>query len=188
MNKLILSTLTLAGLVAASGAQAQAHAPSQEKFYAGAGISTSGELTLRRNGVTEKSDHKNALRVFGGYQLDEHFSVEAGYLNFGHFKYASGPSVKLQAAYLAGKASMPIGEQFSVYGKLGVAYHGQKFSDINDTDASYHKSRPMFGVGTAWHMTEKVALSLELNNYGTVKTDPGKIKMRALEAGLNFKF
>jgi OOP family OmpA-OmpF porin len=96
--------------------------------------------------------------------------------------------VDLNAVYVAAKGSVPVGDQFSLYGKVGVAYHSQRFSDLNAVDGKYHKAKALLGAGAEWHLTEQVSLSAELVNYGTVRTKAGVIKARALQAGLSYKF
>ncbi len=182
MNKQLTTILALTAMLSASGARAD------DPFYAGAAVTGSHQLTLHRNGVKEESRSQHALRLSGGYQLNDNFAIEAGYVRFGDFKYASGPAVDMDAIYTAVKGSIPVGEKFSVFGKIGVAYHGQKVTGLGGVDGNYHTTKTLLSAGGAWHVTDKVALSLEVADYGTVKTRAGQVKARQLEAGLNFKF
>ena len=182
MNKQLTTIFALAALLSAAGARAN------DPFYVGAAVTSSHQLTIHRSGVREDSRSQHALRLSGGYQFNEHFAVEAGYVRFGDFKYASGPGVDMDAAYTAIKGSMPVGEKFSLFGKVGVAYHGQRVTGLGQVDGKYNTTKTLLAAGAAWHVTDKVALSLEVADYGTVKTRAGKVKARQLEAGLNFKF
>ena len=184
MNKLLTSLLALAAILSSNLAHAE-----DDPFYAGAAIGAKGKLTFSRDGVSkEESNRPLSYKVFGGYQLNDNFALEAGYTNLGNFNYGSGPELDLSVAYLAAKGSIPLGESFSVYGKLGVARHGQKVSGIGAVDGSYHKVKAMFGVGTAYKLTENVSLTAEVVNYGTVKNRVGVIKARKFELGVNYSF
>ena len=85
-------------------------------------------------------DTDSAYKVFGGYQIDEYFAVEAGYANLGELSFSNGnytgwgdslgndgllietleTSIKVTSFMVNGVAQYPISDRFSVFGKLGV--------------------------------------------------------------------
>lgn len=75
-----------------------------------------------------------------------------------------------------------------MYGKFGVARHGQKVLGIGAVDGNYHMVKAMFGAGAAYKLTDNVSLTAELVNYGTVRNRVGAIKARKLELGVNYNF
>ena len=116
MKKLIFALL--AGATAA-GAFAQS-AP-----YVGLAV-TGADHDLKIGGVnsTGSDGYKASAKVFGGVQLTPTFGVEAGYTDLREanhsFTIAGVPGSGVtdgKRAYLAGKATMPVNDVFSVYGK-----------------------------------------------------------------------
>jgi OOP family OmpA-OmpF porin len=85
-------------------------------------IFRSAGLSVQNSSVNDGT----ALSGGIGYQIGETFAVEASYLDTGKFKYratvAGTPTsldVSASTLHLAGLAFLPVGEQFSLYGKLG---------------------------------------------------------------------
>ena len=94
-----------------------------------------------------------------GYQFQRYFSAELGGIYTLKAKYtnANGDSVNVQPwyAYLAGKMSVPVYDNISVFAKLGAGYQKIKNSNENLTNGLYTSSNwgPMFGAGVAYNIT-----------------------------------
>jgi OmpA-OmpF porin, OOP family len=120
-------------------------------------------------GVT--CDNKDtAFRIFGGYQFHPNIAVELGYADLGKAT-ASGPggtaSAEASAFDLVGVLSWPVGNAFSVYGKLGL-YHGEVEgggalggSSDSGTDLTY-------GLGAQFNVGRNVGLRAEWQRYNDV--------------------
>jgi len=183
MKTAATSLLALAALCAMSCAHAE------DKFYLGASVGQRSALTLRANGVTEQdTSESRAFGLRGGVEIDPHWAIEGGYTSFGKHAFASGASVRLGALYLAGKGSVALGERFSLFGKVGVARQSIRLSGAGAADGSDSKARALFGAGAVYRINEQVDLSAELVDYGTVHSGAGKLTLRQLEAGLNWRF
>jgi hypothetical protein len=183
MNKLLYSTLTLAVALAAPCAHAE------DQFYIGAALGTQGKLKLATNGVIEhNTNHPRAFRLSGGYQFNEHFALEAGYTGFGNFDFASGSEVDLSAFHIAAKGSIPLGESFTLFGKAGVARHDRDITGPTVGAGSLVKTRAMLGIGVGYRITDRLSLTAEVLDYGTIKSPGTKLEMRQLEVGLNYRF
>lgn len=182
MNHILLSPLAFAGLLCTLDVRAE------DAFYAGAAVSKSVHLTLYRNGVMEGSDSNNALKLFGGYRVNRHLSIETGYANFGNFEFRSGPRVGIDALYVAAKGSLPIGSTASLYGKLGLSRLSQRVSGTGLADGTHTKTGSLFGLGLEWHLNQQLSLSLELAGYGTIKSPAGRLRGRSLELGIQHRF
>jgi len=183
MNKLLYSILALTAALAAPCAHAE------DPFYIGAALGAQGKLNLATNGVIERNtNHPRAFRLSGGYQFNEHFALEAGYIGFGNFNFASGAEVDLSALHVAAKGSIALGESFSLFGKAGLARHDRDITGATPGAGSLVKTRAMYGIGVAYRMTEKLSLTAELVDYGTIRSPGTKLTMRQLEVGLNYRF
>ena len=117
-------------------------------------------------------------------QFNQHLALETGYARFGGFKFSRGREVDLDALYVAAKGSYAFGESFSVFGKLGVAYHRNDVSNVG----SASDVRALLGVGMEYRITDKLGVSFGVTDYGTTKTRLGRYKPRQAELGLNLRF
>jgi OmpA-OmpF porin, OOP family len=130
--------------------------------------------------------------------LNKNFAVEGGYTDFGSsdYNYSVGSAAghidsKSHAFYLAGKGSMPINQQLSVFGKLGVAYNK---NEVHGTGlaAPYavgdgNRTNLYASVGGEYALNEKVSLSLEYEHYGKNGIDQGR-KKGAVSLGARYNF
>ncbi|MEJ7808662.1 MAG: outer membrane beta-barrel protein [Telluria sp.] len=177
MNKLFCGAMLLAATLAAPAVHAD------DTFYVGAGISKHGRLYL--NGQIQ-NNHPNPYSVFAGYGLTDKFAIEAGYAAFGNYKFSGPASIDISALYVAAKGSIKLGENWSLYGKAGVA---RLTLDVSgDPSSDVHKVRPLLGVGFDYRITKDIALGLEYNDYRSFSTGPGRITTRQVQATVKYNF
>jgi OOP family OmpA-OmpF porin len=173
MKKLIVALI--AGAAAMSAAQAQ-DTYTQPHAYAGVGVNTAKNK--------QSDDYKLGGKIYGGYQVNQTWAAEAGYTDFGDHN-AAGGKTKGNGYYVAGKATMPINEQFSAYGKLGVQHSERKFQsnlvNVKDTDTGAYGA-----LGVEYKLNQQVALTAEYERYGKTK-DIGA-KADVFTVGANYKF
>jgi opacity protein-like surface antigen len=166
MKKLIFA------LVAATAAigSAQAATPGP---YVGVGIANADHNASISGATSSSSDGwKTSGKIFGGYEFDQTFGMEVGYTDFRSSDYSytlngvnrTGSSDG-KSYYVAGKATAPVNEQFSVFGKLGAAQNKRNYSDsLLNGDSS--KTELYAGVGAQYNFNPKVAVTLEYERYG----------------------
>jgi hypothetical protein len=125
-------------------------------------------------------DYRTDAKLIGGIDLTPNLGIEAGLSNL----YSRGFHYVLEgdaagragamgsngvASYLAAKATAPVGERFSAYGKLGIASSmrnaSEKGQTLTDIDAG-----PYAAVGAHYKLSEKASLSTEYQRQG----DTGK--------------
>lgn len=116
-------------------------------------------------------------KLMVGVQLTPNVAIETGYANLFtrgfHFvdygradERAGALGTKGFTSYLAGKLTVPVGERFSAYGKVGIAFsqrntHDQKGNPLTDIDAG-----PYANIGAKYKLTEKATVSGELTRAG----------------------
>lgn len=161
MKKMILA---VAVTLAATGA-AQAQSKAVPGAYAGLGVSSVDKLM--RDGRSAE------LKVFGGYEFDQNFGVEAGITGRGRESLtaqSNGQAVEFNAkgynSYVAGKYTHPITEQFSAFGKLGMSYNVVKHSDSRGLRHKEEDTGLYAGLGVQYKVNEKVALTAEYERAG----------------------
>jgi opacity protein-like surface antigen len=188
MKKLIFA------LLAGATAMSAAHA---EGPYIGLGVASADHnFNLGGASATSSDGYKASAKIFGGVELTPMFGIEAGYTDIrsSDHTFSVGTPVVTGTAttsgsrsYLAGKATMPVNQAFSVYGKLGAGY-----SKVNVDSATPGVSRSdskteLYGaLGGQYNLNEKVALSLEYERYGK-KKDFG-VKADAITVAARYNF
>jgi OOP family OmpA-OmpF porin len=183
----VLKRLTLIAMTALLAGNAQC-----QGFYAGLSRTTPGEIYMDFATAKHVENYNSplAIKLYGGVDLTEHYSVEAGYGSFGTWKVAdpgSGNEVRTSSKliYVSGKAAMALGDSFSLFGKLGVA--ANRFSTNggeNRAASSDSLVKPMLGFGADYKLTKGVSAALEFDYYGA----NGKYTQQKLELGLKYAF
>lgn len=77
-----------------------------------------------------RNEHDMAYKIFGGYQFNRNFAVEAGYFNLGKFDFNSttvpagtyNGQIKLQGANVDLVATLPLTQRWSALGRAGIQY------------------------------------------------------------------
>lgn len=138
-------------------------------------------------------DADTGFGIGGGYQLNDHFAVEFGYVDLGSLSYRGTGTVTdgvEQAPIEANLGSsadgpvvsvlgiLPIGESFSVYGRAGLSFMNAKgtaritVDGVSDSASqSSQKSDLMFGAGAEYDLTRHFAIRLGWDRYLDVATE-----------------
>ena len=157
MKKLVVAAVLFAGVIVGS-ASAQ--------MYAGVGIGTA------------KSDAKEtSYKLFGGFQFNPTWGLEAAYTDLGKYRRAN-----IEAASLAGTATMPLNETWSLLGKLGASSNHTHFAGSNrQTDL-------LVGAGVGFNMNKNVGLRLEYEDFGKLSNSNLDTNSRGRNLGLGLKY
>jgi len=136
------------------------------RFRRASGASVGQSSTADCPGGGSCDDKDTAYRVFGGYKFHPNIAVEGGYAPLGEtssgaFKFESN------AWDIVGVGSWPLGNNFSILGKLGfynaeVKLSGPVSGKKTTTDLTY-------GIGGQFDFNRNLGLRLEWNRYSGVK-------------------
>lgn len=162
------------------------------------------------------SNNGLAGRTAIGYQFNQNFAVEAGYLHLSKSKIDLGAinsivksgadsqgTLKLQQNVIdiAGKGIIPLNNTINVYGKLGVAYlttnikatlqtPGEANVTVNLNDSANivkHSWAPEAAIGISYGITPNVSLDASLTHIQPLGNNrPGTIDFAAVGFGYNF--
>ena len=195
MNKILFALI--ASATALTGVTA--HAADAGTGYVGAGIVGSRyNFDVPVTSATDDhSGNKASGKIFAGYNIDKTFAVEGGYTDFGSQSYnytLNGANGHLESDshsfYVAGKATMPVNEQFNVFGKLGVSRNHNSV-EATGVAAPYgssgNKNALYASVGGEYALNKNVSLSLEYEHYGKNDNVLGR-KTGAITGGLRYNF
>ncbi len=152
------------------------------------------------------SSHETALSLAFGQTLSDNLGYEIGYFHFGKNSYAFGTaadgergSINTQSLYAAAVGTVPLGESFSLFGKLGVAVNHSKGEFVENTSGpaagapisstrttvSETKTTPIIGVGAAYNFSKQVAVTAEYQYFGKVADG---LKVDVWTVGLKYGF
>ncbi len=175
MKKLFFTLIVSAATVGA--AQAQTTSPGRP--YIGVGVASADhDYSLGGVGGTNLNSDgwKASAKVFGGYEFTQNLGVEVGYtdLRSSDFSYTrNGKGVNGYSdgygAYMAGKYNMPLNDQFSAYGKLGVAYSKRKLDANDGQHIDAHDTGAYAALGVEYKLNQKVSFIGEYERYGKSK-------------------
>lgn len=220
MFKKVLSTTVLTvsvlGAMAANAAAPGVYVTGQ-LGYADTHMGVKTDITKHAPNIKDKNLSNNGLagRVALGYQFNQNFAVEAGYLQLSGSKADLGAyqlphsdlvvqsTLKLQqnAIDLVGKGIIPISNNVNVYGKLGVAYITTDIKgtaqtpgiptinvDLNDVaKITRHKWAPEAAVGVSYDITPNVSVDTSWTHIQPLGNNkPGNIDFVAVGLGYNF--
>jgi OOP family OmpA-OmpF porin len=194
-NKMVVVAISLA--LSAVTAHAQnwyvSASAGQSKYKA------SDRLDELDGGTLRNTDTAWKLQL--GYQFTPHFAVEGGYFNLGKTAYSNEgynilkDTVEADGWNMDAVGALPLGNDFSLFGKVGAASSLAKwnctFNEQNSTgeSASARKTSLHYGVGVNWNITKAWALRAEYEVFDKVGGgDIGTTKVDVWSAGVAFKF
>src|ERR1044071_6234153 len=149
----IRAFLVCAAMAMSVGALAQQ--PRDPGWYAGASL---GRADLG-------PDTDNALKIFGGYQINRSFAVEFGYTDLGDVSVGNN-SVNASAWELTGLGKFPLGNQFYVYGLAGLAKIKTE-STLSGLRVSDDSTELTLGFGLQYDFSPQVGARLQWQRYDT---------------------
>lgn len=201
MKKILFALVASAAALGGTAAYAQTNTQDAAgTAYIGAGVVGSRyDFDSAGAGAVSGDNHsgtKAGGKIYGGYNIDNTWAVEAGYTDFGKRSYnysvggaAGGLNTDAHSYYVAGKGTWPVARDFAVFGKLGVARNHNEVttSGIASVSGSDNKTALYASVGGEYAINKNVKVSLEYENYGKNDIDVGR-KAGAITAGLRYNF
>jgi OmpA-OmpF porin, OOP family len=143
-------------------------------FYVGAGFGSFGLDTDIEAGVDFSGDD-TAFKVFGGYGFNQYLAVELEYIDGGTVEDTydvEGSPLKVGIDVSGFNANVvgawPIGEQFKVFGKLGILFWDADFDasfeglSAGDSDSGEDFS---WGVGGSFDFTDNFGAQIEYQGF-----------------------
>jgi OOP family OmpA-OmpF porin len=181
-------------IIAAIAALAAPLAAQADNAYVGVNVGRA-EQKLSVQDVASEKESATSFKLYGGYDYTKNFGVELGYTDFRKVEKSAlgyGISSKPESIYVAATGTLPLNEQFSLFGKLGVAFNHTKvnawepgFSD----STTNNKTNAMIGIGASFALDKKISFVAEYENFGKIAEDGGdSIKADMLSVGVRFKF
>lgn len=146
----------------------------QERISAGL---TGLGLTTSSFSVDERG---NAFRIFGGYQINRYFGVEAGYFDLGQFGFAASTvpagtlngQIRLQGLNLDLVATLPLTERLSFIARVGGqaarardTFSGSGAVSVLNANPSKREVNAKLGAGLQYEFSRSFLLRAEAERY-----------------------
>lgn len=144
-------------------------------FYAGAGI---GKVDVSDDEVGFNGND-TGFKIFGGYSLNKHFSIEAAYINLGKPDdeiFGTNVEIEGTAFNAAAVGTIPLNDKFSLYGRAGIIFWDAEassaFASADDSGNDF-----AYGIGGALNVTPSAKLRLEWEAADIDGTDYGLVTL-----------
>lgn len=131
--------------------------------YAGEGDSYVGVGLGSVSPDNSAYDSAMGWRFFGGYSVNQNFSLEVGYISFGDMDGPVTPEGKTKVISSTGFefsmiGSYPFADKFAVFGKLGFLVWGSKWSNSGPTGGgvSTGDTDLFYGLGGRFDLSSRI--------------------------------
>lgn len=152
-------------LMAAALSASLAAAPASAEMYFGAGL-----------GKSDTDSSEKSWKVYVGKQFTQTWGLELGYTDLGQLRNAD-----VESWSLAGTATVPFGERWSMFGKLGAARNKASYPGAG------HKTSTLAGIGGSYALNQNLGLRLEYEDFGKL-SGSGDDKGSAVTLSVKFGF
>ena len=181
--------------IAAAAVVASGSAVAQQGWYAGLGAGQSNtsfntsDYSFGLAAINESQDKtQDAWKVFTGFNFTQNWAIEGGYADLGTAKYKySGTGIltglsgaakdKETSWFLEGKGTVPLNDQFNLFGKVGVTWNKLELTGSTNNalvnalaglpwERSKTTSGVVYGVGGEYNLNKQVAFRLEYEDFG----------------------
>jgi len=138
------------------------------------------------------SNSPTAFTLEGGYQFNKNFALEGQYGDFGNF--APVGSAKATSLSAAAVGILPFNDQWSGYGKLGVASVDTKISGsgLAGGNGTYTKTGVTYGIGGQFNVNQALGIRFGVDQYKSGGTQGGWVlkdgTLTVVSAGVIYKF
>ncbi len=140
--------------------------PASAETYFGGGV-----------GQARTDGKDTSWKAYAGFQLSPLWGLEVAYTDLGSYRGAD-----IASWSLAGTATVPLGERWSLLGKVGASANHPKFAGAsNHTDL-------LLGVGVGYSLSKNLGLRLEYEDFGKLSKASTGNNSRGNNLGLSLKY
>ncbi len=190
MKTISLTSFALASLLLSVSVQAQ-------NLYLSAAVTRTDNFATAYSAPNRSyigDNYPTGYKVAVGYEVYDWTGMEFGWADLGEairdYTVSGAPSqqrTRARATYLAVKESVPLGEHFSLFGQLGLAWNGYSADDapVPSHNGKYQRQNRYFGGGLAYHLNKRFAITVEYEDFGQNAFDQN---LRTVSAGARLTF
>ena len=181
---------------------------SKTKFDQGSAAADLAAAGANNTGFTA-DETDTGWKLYGGYKFTRYLAVEGGYVNAGRFSLTTNVTnirgipfpplrtsfdIKIKEIFdIAAVGILPIGNQFSLFGKLGAYRANTELSFSVSTVSEKESGRNndfMWGFGAGYDFSKNLGARIEWERFNKVgdKEKTGQGDVNLLSAGLVYRF
>jgi OOP family OmpA-OmpF porin len=144
-------------------------------------------------GVSGCKDTATLFRIAGGYQFAPMWGAEVSYGDYGKASAGTLGSLsvdwQLSGLEVSGTGTFPLGNAFSLIGKLGIAQTKIELTG-GGASVSATSTKLAYGIGAQYDFTKNISVRAQYEDLGTVgdENTTGTSKVTLLSAGIVLKF
>lgn len=175
LQPFVITAVLLASLAGAAGAHA-------EGLYVGGALGAP-DYSRPINGYgTGESGRGPAFKLYGGYQLNENFSLEGQVFHLGRSVPTDGQA-RVYGFGLDAVGSLPVAQHWALQGSLGMA-HARLNTPTGDDTSPAVKA----GLGVQYTLNEHTALRLGYDRYHFTDAFDAKPDVGATFLGVHMNY
>jgi OOP family OmpA-OmpF porin len=140
-------------------------------------------------------DSTGMARIAGGYHFSQFIAAEIGYTKISDVTatYTSGTYAQSTTSlHAVAIGSYPLTPKFDLTAKLGVSQNtttGKATGGVVITGANpFITTSVMHGVGVQYHLTSRVSIRGQYEDYGAINSTSPTVNMTAFSAGVMYNF
>jgi len=148
-------------------------------------------------------DRDTGYKVFGGYQFNKNFAIEAGYFDLGRFNFTATTvpagtltgNFRVKGLNLDAVGALPITEKLSAFGRIGVQYAKTRDSFagtgavlVANPNPSERDTNYKYGLGMQYDFTPTLGVRVEAERYRINDAVRGKDNVDLVSVGLVYRF
>lgn len=127
----------------------------------------------------------NGLKIYGGYLWPSRFGVEAGYYDLGSYDVstfgAKSDEFEVSAFAISGVYAVPMGANFDLYLKLGLAFTNVDYSCLALcgfplVNTSKSGTSGLLGAGVGWSIVPNFSLRADFEYFSAVAHSVGGLE------------
>ena len=148
-------------------------------------------------------DHDTGYKLFGGYQFNRNIALEGGYFDLGRFGFMAttlpagtlNGTIKLRGLNLDLVGTLPVTDNFSVFGRVGMNYAEARDSfsgtgavNVINPNPSKKDTNYKLGLGLQYAFSESLAMRAEVERYRINDAVGNKGDVDLVSLGLIYRF
>jgi hypothetical protein len=189
LKKISKTSLSLAILLTMAGGAAHA---AEQGFFAevGAGFTT---MDSGLDGVPGVSvdDEDVFFSIGGGYNFNNMFAAEAGYIDLGEASvsniFGDKATISADGFYFGPRLTIGVTEQLDAYARIGLLAWDAEVTSNFGLSGQDDGTDVYFGIGAAWNLSPQFAVGADWTRYAT-ESDGEDMDVDAFGAKLKFNF
>jgi len=148
-------------------------------------------------------ERDTGYKIFGGYQFNKNFAVEAGYFDLGRFGFTAttvpagtlSGNLKVRGLNLDAVGILPVTERFSVLARIGMQYAKTRDSFAGTGAVLVANPRPSerdtnykYGLGLQYDFTPSLGMRVEAERYRINDGIGSRDNIDLFSVGLVYRF